>query len=68
MREETLIPLGIFARPKGAFMNDNSIITKHSTISELSALTRSTAAFNVPPVANKSSTIKTRCLFSKASF
>ena len=37
MSEETLIPCGIFARPKGAFMNDNSMITKHSTISESSA-------------------------------
>ena len=68
MSDVTFIPSGIFALPSGALMNDNSIITKHSTISECSPWIRSTAAFNVPPVANKSSTTKTRCFFSNASF
>ena len=34
MSDVTFIPSGIFALPKGALINDNSINTKHSTISE----------------------------------
>ena len=34
MSDVTFTPSGIFALPSGALMKDNSIIKKHSTISD----------------------------------